>query len=436
MRAGRPAGMMSAMSAPPPGPRHYPPIVTLVRSLTRDPAELPGATDPDQIEAWLLADAMREDDTLALVEGFAWRLAMADLGVDRLSLHVGTLHPQAIGFSWNWSRADATCDEIRVAPEATTHDSFRQSPLQGVILNGERFRASTGDPTLSARYPILAELSRQGLTDYAAFPIGVSHGRHNAATLATRRPGGFPAGAAPVLGRLFRLFALHMQRHVARRIAENIVRTYLGPEVGRRVLDGQVRRDMGETGESVVWFSDLRGYTQLSDRLAPDVVLAVLNAYCEIMVGAVRGAGGEVLKFMGDGLLAGFGGPAFGGRRGEAVAALGAARQALSGLAALNAAPPPELAAMAGWAPLATGIALHAGESFFGNIGSRDRLDFTVIGKAVNVASRVEGLCRPLGRPILVTDAVARHLDEPLDALGEHALKGIAEPVRVFGVRL
>jgi adenylate cyclase len=161
-------------------------------------------------------------------------------------------------------------------------------------------------------------------------------------------------------------------------------------------------------------------------------MIVLLNAYFETLAGAVLAHGGEVLKFMGDGLLAVFPIGAENDARAAAHAALKAAEQAVSGLDELNAGALPQLAGIDGWQPLRTGIALHEGEVFFGNIGAPQRLDFTVIGPAVNEASRVEALQKTLQRSILMTDAVARLLDVPLDHLGEHTLRGVSAAASIY----
>jgi adenylate cyclase len=228
------------------------------------------------------------------------------------------------------------------------------------------------------------------------------------------------------------LFALHVERHSVLRISDNALNAYLGLGAATKVLNGSIKRGAGESIHAVIWISDLRGFTDLSDRLSGSDMLALLNAYFEVMAGAVLSHGGEVLKFIGDGLLAVF--PLLGANqvRDVAHAALAAARAANLGLDALNRDPPGTLAGTDGWRPLRAGIALHEGEVFFGNIGAPERLDFTVIGSAVNEASRVEALQKTLGRNILVTDAVARHLDVAMDFLGEHRLRGVAAPLAIY----
>ncbi len=417
---------------PDPSPRSYPPGVTLIARGARGPAAAPAHSSPEATEAWLLGPAARREDLLGLVESLAWRLVAAGLAVDRLSLHIGTLHPQLLGFGWTWSRADGLCDEVRVAETLLRTDSYRRNPLYRVIGHGERVHLDLRVPGTTARFPLMAELAAQGIVEYLAVPLGDDGRLHNAATVATCRPEGFSAAALAALERLLALFALHVERHIALRVAGNALETYLGAAAGARVLEGSIKRGAGETIRAVLWASDLRGFTGLADRLPGDRVTLLLNAYLAAMAGAVLDQGGEVLKFIGDGLLAVF--PftteAEGAR--AATAALAAGRAALARLDALNRDPPEALLGIEGWRPLRTGIALHEGEVFFGNVGAPGRLDFTVIGRAVNEAARVEGLSKILGRPLLVTGPVARRLGEPMAPLGSHVLRGAARPMEVL----
>ena len=187
---------------------------------------------------------------LALFEELAWRLAAASLPVDRLSLHIGTLHPQIIGFGWNWSRDDGLCDEIKVGEGALDSDAYRLSPLARCIEHGERFRADPRDAALQARFPFLAELAGHGFTEYAALPLG-GDGYHNVMTVATKAPGGVTEADLQALMGLRKIFALHVQRHIALRIAGNVLGTYLGAAAGARVLDGSIRRGSGEAISAV-----------------------------------------------------------------------------------------------------------------------------------------------------------------------------------------
>jgi class 3 adenylate cyclase len=207
-----------------------------------------------------------------------------------------------------------------------------------------------------------------------------------------------------------------------------LLETYLGRRSARQVLAGRLRRETGETIRAVLLYADLRGFTELSEANAPETVVAALDAWFDRIAGAVHAFGGEVLKFIGDGLLAIF---PVGEHPPSAAcdAALRAVVAARAGMAHLD-----RERAGQGLPPLPFGMALHLGEMLWGNIGTADRLDFTAIGPAVNLVSRLEGLCKPLGRDVLVSGAFAEETTGALVPLGEHALRGIADPCAVFAV--
>ncbi len=214
----------------------------------------------------------------------------------------------------------------------------------------------------------------------------------------------------------------------ARATLNATLEAYLGRRSAARVLAGPLRRGIGETIEAALLFADLRGFTALSESSPPSAVISALDAWFDRIAGSVHAFGGEVLKFMGDGVLAIF--PVAGGSpRNACDAALKAVAAARSGMAHLD-----EARRREGLAPLPFGVALHLGEMLWGNIGAADRLDFTAIGPAVNLVSRLEGLCRPLGQEVLISGAFAAETRAPLIPLGEHALRGIAAPCAVFTV--
>jgi len=415
--------------------RQYPRGVTVVRRSMRGAASAPETNSLADIETWLLRGAARETEMLLVLESFIWRMVAAGLPLDRVSLHIGTLHPQLLGFAWNWHREDGICSEVKVQQSATETDSYKLNPLARLFVTGEPIRRNPQTPEAQAEFPIMIELAASGMTDYVALPFSSGTPYRHSLTLATTHPRGFADVAVPEVGRLLGLFALHVERHIAQRIAENAVNAYLGDVAGRKVLSGSIKRGAGEAIRAVIWVSDLRGFTTLSDRLAGHDMIELLNVYFEMLAGAVLAHGGEVLKFMGDGLLAVFPIASDDDGKAAANAALQAAQQAIGHLDSLNSGGAPQLDGIDGWRPLRTGIALHAGEVFFGNIGAPERLDFTVIGPAVNEASRVEALQETLQRSILMTQPVARLLDVPLDHLGEHALRGIAAPVSIYSPR-
>lgn len=418
---------------PDPAPRQYPPSVSLIRRAHSGRSAAPEAQTVAQVETWLLEEATRVGSLLDLFERFVWRLVVAGLPLDRASVHVGTLHPQLLGFAWNWNIADGLMDEVKVGEATLATDAYRRSPLAVVFETGRPITIDTMEADAAARFGLTADLRELGITQYIAFPMGGA-GYHNVATIATRQPGGFGPDQREALERLLRILALHVERHIAMRIARNVLDTYLGTLAGSKVLEGSIRRGSGTRISAVVWASDLRGFTDLSDRLNPADMLSVLNAYFEALTGSIIAHGGEVLKFIGDGLLAVF--PHDGEYEGSnaAEAAVAAAIAAQAAVAVLNDSPPPELAAVAGWQPLRSGIALHEGDVFFGNIGAPERLDFTVIGRAVNGAARVESMTKQLGRSILLTAPVADRLAKRPESLGHYALRGVAEPIELFGL--
>ena len=205
-----------------------------------------------------------------------------------------------------------------------------------------------------------------------------------------------------------------------------LLEAYLGRRSAAQVLAGRLRRETGETIRAVLLYGDLRGFTALSEAMAPEAVVAALDAWFDRIAGAVHAFGGEVLKFIGDGVLAIF---PIGQRTPSAAcdAALRSVGAARAGMAHLDQARGRE-----GLPPLPFGMALHLGEMLWGNIGTADRLDFTAIGPAVNLVCRLEGLCKPLGRSVLISGAVAAETTTALMPLGEHVLRGIAKPCAVF----
>lgn len=408
-------------------PRSYARGIVLRQRSRRDPNQgsAPRQTI-DDVRDWLLGEALSIGDVLPFFEAFCWRVASALPAFERASLHVGTLHPQIYGFAWNWEKGDGICDEIQVGEDILATQAYRRSPLYGVIEYGTAFDALIDEET-QRQYPLLGDLAAQGYSHYLALPLTAGGRQHNLVSLSTRQPGGFLPEELEAVRQLLRVLALHVERHIDRRISSNLLDAYLGSAAGTKVLKGSIRRGIGEEIDAVIWMSDLRGFTDLSSRLPGPVMTELLNAYFERLAGAVIAEGGEILKFIGDGVLAVFAQP-----EGAAQAAMRAATRALAGIEELNTVPPTALASVPGWAPLRSGIALHEGKVFFGNVGSAGRLDFTVVGPAVNAASRIEALTKTLGRAVLLSEPVAARLDMPLEDHGLHALRGVAGEIRIF----
>ena len=241
-----------------------------------------------------------------------------------------------------------------------------------------------------------------------------------------RSPSGFDDRDVEALRRLTPHLALAIKSASLARIAHTLVETYLGRDAGRQVLSGRIVRGVADRIEAVLWFSDLRGFTRIADRSDPDQVIPLLNDYADVIISAIHDAGGDVLKLIGDGILAIF----TPGDRAQACAALDAAAAARAGLASLNARRSAE-----GLPVTDMYLGLGVGEVFYGNIGSKERLDFTVIGPAVNEVSRIAAMCASIDQPLLISSAFAAAAGEDRSrfvSVGRYALRGVRRPQELF----
>ncbi len=326
-----------------------------------------------------------------------------------------------------WNGDTGEMHEFQGDHQSQSRESYQRSPVRTIFEGSPGLRRRLADPDCPRDYPILDELDAEGITDYVILPLPFSHGHSYACSWATREPGGFSDTAIARIVQIMPVFSLVLEILATRRIARNLMDTYIGHSAGERVLSGEIYRGVNEPIEAVVWISDLRGFTRLSDEFAPPVVLGILNDHFERVVGAIADQGGEVLKFIGDSVLAIFPVDANAGPQPAVEAALAAARDAAARIAAGNAERAAKKLPSVGF-----GIALHHGTVVYGNIGAPDRLDFTVIGPAVNQTSRIEALCKTLQRPVLLSDRIAEAASSPLTSLGFHALRSVREPHEIF----
>jgi class 3 adenylate cyclase len=347
------------------------------------------ARTPRTIEAtpavrWLLRDASALATPGAMLGGLFERIVGENLRLASSTLTVTSLDPMISSTRVRWER-----DPPRV--------------LEEILLHGMQLEASSGVEGLRFVIPGTSYEVEWQTPD---------------AEFSAQESAFFEAVSA--------LMAAPLQAVIGRAVTRSLLQAYLGRRSADRVLRGAVRRGTGEIIDAVIWMSDLRNFTALSDALAYQQVIAALNDCCARIVGAIQPLGGEVLKFIGDGLLAIF--PLK--ERGEVAAcdaAIAAVRAAREGMTQLDA----ERIGR-GLPALPFGVGLHLGSIVYGNIGSPDRLDFTAIGSAVNVASRIEGMCKPLGYPVLMSADVAIRTTNPLHALGDHSLRGTSKPVALF----
>jgi adenylate cyclase len=335
---------------------------------------------------WLLRDAVNSSTPGALLRELCMRLAEEQLPLTSAVLSVASLDPLVSATRLRW-------------------DSDRGRVFEEVMLHG-----MSGVP---APY------------DDAALVLNVGATSHRIEWRA-RQPAGFTAPERNYLEVICTAMAAPLQAVLERGFTRSMLQAYLGRRSAEKVLSGSVRRGAGEMIEAVIWISDLRGFTALSETLSADQVITALNDCCSRLVGAIQPFGGEVLKFIGDGLLAIF--PlAERGEQAACAAAIAAVRAARAGMARLD-----QERTRADLCPLPFGIGLHLGAVMYGNIGAPDRLDFTAIGPAVNLTSRVEEMCRSLSCPVLISGAVADRCTGKLAPLGAHQLRGIARAVELF----
>jgi adenylate cyclase len=380
----------------------------------------------NRLADWLLRKGHTRKTARSLLGGFCRRAVEQRIPLWRSTLVMSTLHPLERAAVLVWRADTDRTEEFRLQHGSETSTQYQNSPIKRVFDGeGEIRRRLEGDAPLD--FPILADIKAEGATDYLVLPVIYGDGTRNAVTFATKEAGGFSATCLEELRHAARMLGPIFELQTMRSIALNLVDTYLGPRTGRRVLDGAITRGSGEAIRAVVWMCDLRGFTAMSAGASPETVIGALNDFFDTMAAPVERHGGEILKFIGDAMLAIFPLGEGGNISGICGGALAAAIEAESAMAQLN-----SRRAEAGASALDFGIALHVGEVTYGNIGAPRRLDFTVIGRAVNLASRIESLSAPLGRRVLLSADFARAAGGGFDSLGRHALKGIAEPQEIF----
>lgn len=364
----------------------------------------------------------------ALLEGLCRRLVADGVPLLRVVVGVRSSHPEVAARSVVWERGAPGALKRDFSYTAREGDTYRLSPVKLIHEGAGAIRRRLEGPDATLDFPILVEVAERGVTDYVIMPIVHTTGRIDFVSWTTDRSGGFHGADLTLLYDLLPLLALRVEIAVAYDATRTLLDTYLGRESARRVLAGQVRRGRVESVRGVILVSDLRGFTALSDRLEPRKVVELLDAYFEASAGPIEAGGGEVIKFIGDGLLASF--PLRDDSRRACASALQAALGILDALVEVNV-----RRAAIEEPPIRCGIGLHVGDTEYGNVGARERLDFTVIGRAVNEASRVESLCKVLERPLLTTAPFARLAADPrLASLGFHALRGLREPQEIFGL--
>lgn len=380
--------------------------------------------------AGYLLEGKAAENLEPFLDDLANALGLDGVTADRLQLLVTTMHPEVAALSAVWRRGEPV-EVLRRPWSGLSTPAFHTSPIARLHAGTHRvIRRRLCQSDCPEDFAIVDDLRQQGYTDYLIFALGSRPGRRiNGFSCATRAPGGFTDHQLHVMMSLQPLLALVMDAWTDHRVSNTLLRTYLGDDAGERVLNGQVQRGQGEDIPAVIAFCDLRNFTGLSDTLPQSDLLALLDDTFDAVVTAIHAHGGEVLKFIGDAVLA-----VFRAQPGDTPAVCQRARNAADDILARIDAKNIERLPR-GDVPIAVGISLHVGNVHYGNIGGPSRLDFTVVGPAVNIASRLQSLCASLMAPIVMTEAFARHLSLPGEDKGLHTLRGVAEPVWVFAAR-
>jgi len=375
---------------------------------------------------WLLSEGRLESHLDRFVDQLMIRAVAAGLPIWRFYIGLQLVHPQMVATGVLWRRGQGY-EEVPRLHGILESPAYIGSPMQEVRQKMVTVRHCFADLPENA-HTVLHELQAGGGTDYVAFPMRL--GRSDSipvASFATDESGGFTDDDVADLRRLVDMMAPIAEIYIYRSIAETVTDTYLGHVVGEQILGGLIKRGDGREINAVLWFSDLRDFTGLNERMEAADLLELLNNYLQLVGDALKAFGGEILKFIGDGVMAYF--PAEDALFLPMVTnnAIGAARRLIEDIEAAN-----EARATGGLDPVRCGVGLHLGPVTFGNIGTEDRLDFTVIGPAVNRAARLEGLTKELGVPILASAEFNAASTIPLKSLGKHTLRGVPEPVEVF----
>lgn len=400
------------------------------------------ATDGEviqEISNWLIDQGLISADFESILSGFCARMIEAGIPMQRAMLAMQTLHPSIDAQTYIWNR-DGEMESEAFTIDQHEDSGWRRSPIRHMLDSREYvMRRVLEGPDAEPDFPILEDLSARGATDYyARFEPFVLGGVRTVetgliSTWATDRAGGFSETDIAILERLIPRLALTAKTLLTEEVAENVLDTYVGPDAGRRIMAGDIRRGSLDVIRAVLVYADLRGFTALSDTAGRDALAPMLDAYFERMVPPVVNYGGQVLKFIGDGLLATFD-LSDSPKDAVCMTALQAACEALGGVRELNA----EREA-AGKPVMKLDIAIHLGDVLYGNVGAADRQDFTVIGPAVNEASRIEALCQDLGHHLLISEtfaAAATACTDKLIPLGRHELRGVREAQEIFTVEL
>ena len=375
--------------------------------------------DPAPHIDWILKTG-RFLDLQGLADGLGLRLREGGVPMMRVRLSIRTTHPLTTALSLIWEANDEQVKSFSAPHGLETRSDYVGSPMAVIARTRRPFRRRLTETLGEDEHASLHEIQDRGGTDYYGLPLAFAVGNRGMIVFVCDGADGFSDAQISGLDSLAAVLAPVVEAHANHQLAAAIATSYLGQRTGQRVLEGQITRGDIETIEAAILFSDIRGWTALNASKPASETLDIANRYFEVISDAVEAHDGEILKFMGDGVLALF--PSDGtatGRPGSCRQAIAAAHAA-KGIAALA-----DL-------PVSFGIGIHYGSVLYGNVGARARIDFTILGQAVNTAARVEACCGRLNEDVLVSQAVADETDGQLRHVSTEPLKGLAEPMALF----
>ncbi len=391
-------------------------------------------SDVAALNDWICEQGLLRASLESLLEGFCERLIVIGLPLMRGYISAQTLHPRISVLGCAWRPEDGIRTNVSLyRPEPS--EAYLTSPFKRLIdddLDQLRVKLEGDEPL---PFPVCEEFRAEGGTDYVAHLSqygrnGLPDGKTGVITSwTTSTPGGFSDDHLGLLGYLVPKLAIAIQTRISQDITINLLDTYVGSIAGRQILNGEIRRGSLEVISSVILLSDLRGFTAMSDRIPRDALVQMLNEYFDCLVAPIVDQGGNVLKFLGDGLLATF--PLNGGSAEDLCEkALDSACEILNKTTELDKERRGE-----GKPVMDLDIALHLGDVYWGNVGSAERLDFTVVGPAVNEASRIEALCTQYEQNLLMSEtfaAAAKHSSHRLVSIGKFALRGVRSAQSIY----
>jgi adenylate cyclase len=370
---------------------------------------------------WLGEEGRFAPDTGRLLEMLCEKLTALGAPIGRATVHVRTLHPELRGVTRIWRRGQST--EIRTSRHGIEYTSdYQNSPVQYVIETGQWLDAVLSEAT-DRRFPILAAMRAQGISHYVMAPLVFSNRIVNAISWGSDAPGGFTEADVELFRYLVPTFTPVLEVTAGRRIYSELLATYVGRDPCARIMAGAVQRGNVHHIKAAMLLADLRGFSRMTDEFPEQKIVELLNTFFDLVVPGVIGSNGDILKYIGDAVIAI---PVTGDDPAPACESALAAAQAT--LAALQAAPREVQQ------HIFIDIALHYGDAAYGNIGSGNRLDFTVIGRDINILSRLELLCKDVGRPLLMTGAFAAEVAVPVFEIGHFELRGFRRQQSLYGL--